>query len=690
MSAIFVAAALALLLVGDAQAQFQPRQGNQNDDKQNQSERKNNQHQGPAQVQGQAQGQVQNPVQTFSSQGGVQGGGQGNHVQFGNAQPLQTFSSGGQANGRVLTNQPQQGTQVFSQPTGVGQNNQRILSGQNPGQTGSIIVNQGSNPATVGGNTIKLGPQTTIQGGKVITGQGQVITFGQQGGNANNGNNPNVLNLHPKHSMPLYDPQAGSQPLQVDKSNQNSVLGSVNGVTLGQSSNNSQTQNLHVDSFKNRLPQAGKVTLPNILPGTAAGSASVLNAHGQQMTLNKPVIDLNLQAGSTQNFHPDVVKPHHLDYGKVNLNALQVTQLGNQFHVADQMKLHKQGDVVRQLNLQQQLIANGGWNNRLVHGPVTANYMSQCYSYHYCGPSCYPSSCWLPSWSPWVSWCWWSWCDPMYDPRPWTCRPVWYQPCQPITIVEYPVYQPLYSCSCGTWVDVPVVQAANVDLQLLAVRFVDPGHPEQQLGPRYRVWLRNNSNVDIDQPFNTSLIASGNDQLQPNSPQAGVRVPRIKAGETQAVDIRLPIEVNSLSVAADGQRAPFTTLCVMVDSGREVAETDNANNGAKLPRDQVLPIDPALFAAENPLFVAGNEVSLAGEGLGPEAGQFIITVGNQTFQGEIEGWFDLGVRIRLPNFQMNQSVDAQVVVVRGDGAFSNPLAVTLVPETEAKVSMLKP
>ncbi len=64
--------------------------------------------------------------------------------------------------------------------------------------------------------------------------------------------------------------------------------------------------------------------------------------------------------------------------------------------------------------------------------------------------------------------------DPYYDWVYWQ-TPVW---------VSLPVVQ------CGTWVDVemPVIPAAQYDLQLLAVRFVDPGHPEEKLGPRYRVW----------------------------------------------------------------------------------------------------------------------------------------------------------------------------------------------------------
>ena len=61
---------------------------------------------------------------------------------------------------------------------------------------------------------------------------------------------------------------------------------------------------------------------------------------------------------------------------------------------------------------------------------------------------------------------------------------------------------------------------AQYDLQLLAVRFVDPGHPEEKLGPRYRVWFRNNSDRRSTQPFNVMLFAGNDDQLTADLPAA--------------------------------------------------------------------------------------------------------------------------------------------------------------------------
>jgi len=77
----------------------------------------------------------------------------------------------------------------------------------------------------------------------------------------------------------------------------------------------------------------------------------------------------------------------------------------------------------------------------------------------------------------------------------------------------------------------------------VAVRFVDPGHPEEKQGPRYRVWFRNVGNQAIAQPFNVMLFAANTERPSADLPQAGVRVTPIEAGGSRSVDIRLPVEV---------------------------------------------------------------------------------------------------------------------------------------------------
>ena len=219
----------------------------------------------------------------------------------------------------------------------------------------------------------------------------------------------------------------------------------------------------------------------------------------------------------------------------------------------------------------------------------------------------------------------WSWgyhCHPFWDPRPLWCRPVIYEPYIVWNWWAPPVWRPLPVVVCGTWVDVPpvVVEPEQYDLQLLAVRMVDPGHPEENLGPRYRVWFRNNSTQPITQPFSVMLFASNDKRFGPDLPRDGVRVTSIEAGDTQSVDIRLPIEVYAMNRDAAGRPAPFEFLHFFVDANREINDVNRMNNGAFVPREEMLPVDPAAFEVDPAEANVGGELIVAGEGFRAAAG----------------------------------------------------------------------
>jgi hypothetical protein len=243
---------------------------------------------------------------------------------------------------------------------------------------------------------------------------------------------------------------------------------------------------------------------------------------------------------------------------------------------------------------------------------------------------------------------------------------------------DYPQWSTLPAAASGTWVEAPAETVhQGFDLQLLAVRFVDPGHPEQQLGTRFRMWVRNNSEEPIEQPFNVVAMASNSRDPQADLPQAGVRIEKIAAGEIQAVDVRLPVEANTMTRDEEGNSVPFQFLHLIADSDREITEVFEGNNGAVLDRQDILPVDPALFAAEAEQAGNGALVNLAGEGFGPEAGQVLVNVGDVELQAEILGWYDLGVQLRLPRFAPTAETPAELIVVRGDQAASNPLTVSI-------------
>ncbi|MFH1923486.1 MAG: hypothetical protein ABIP48_26800 [Planctomycetota bacterium] len=357
--------------------------------------------------------------------------------------------------------------------------------------------------------------------------------------------------------------------------------------------------------------------------------------------------------------------------------------------------MQKEGDVARRLGLFKQaanlgnVAAAASIPGSLPHkwsvlnyycGPVSASYVQACFGFPYCGPAYYPTYCWFPKWSPWVSWSWHCCCHPVWDPRPFWCRPVVYlaSPCW--VWWNVPVWYPLPVVACGTWVDVaPVFVGTPYDLELLAIRFVDPGHPEEQLGPRYRVWFRNNSTRPINRPFDVMLLASNDGLLASDLPQAGLRVTSIRAGGVQSIDIRLPVEVFSMGTDAEGQPAPFRKLHVLVDAAQEVPETSEINNGAKLAPGEILPVDPAAFEVNPSTAAAGSEVTVAGEGFGPEPGQVLVHLGGMELEAEILGWFDLGVRLALPDLPLAGSAKAKLIVIRGDGAAANPLEIAITP-----------
>ncbi len=74
---------------------------------------------------------------------------------------------------------------------------------------------------------------------------------------------------------------------------------------------------------------------------------------------------------------------------------------------------------------------------------------------------------------------------------------------------------------------------------------------------------------------------------------------------------------------------------------------------------------------------AGQIITIAGEGLGPGPRQVLLQVGNETYQPEILGWYDLGVQVRMPVVDADGMTEGDLVVIRGDGAAANPLAIQI-------------
>lgn len=438
----------------------------------------------------------------------------------------------------------------------------------------------------------------------------------------------------------------------------------------------------HLGAPISQQPVAVNRTQRNGGPASHGAGADQRHTSGHRGSLGKPdIVHSGHRETVTINHGPFRDQHLHDRIEKGHLDSLLHSKIGHKVDLHRQYSHHATGDVARRLGLHNQVSHHSQYRSYGHHGRICQEYLGHSFGHYYCGPSWYPSRVWWPRWNDWVSWCWWDYCTPVYDPRPIYCRPVVYPSCSRVVVYDYPVWQPLTTVTAGTWVDVPevTVVAKQYDVQLLAVRFVDSGHPEKKEGPRFRVWIRNNSPDDVATPFNVMVIAADGDQLTKDLPQAGVRVDAIAAGETQAIDIRLPWDAYELSRDEAGRAVPFSDLHVVVDSNREITETSEDNNGIAIARGEILPVDPAAFSTDVDTVIPGEMVSIAGEGLGPEPGRVLLNVNGLELEPEIQGWYDLGVRIKVPSLPLTGITEAELVIVRSDSAATTPLKLKIAP-----------
>jgi len=148
-----------------------------------------------------------------------------------------------------------------------------------------------------------------------------------------------------------------------------------------------------------------------------------------------------------------------------------------------------------------------------------------------------------------------------------------------------PTYHMFYPS--GDWIDGDIDDGdadaveGGIDVEFTSVRQLDAGDPAKNLAPAYRVWFHNNSTVDIDQPFDVAILASTDGQLAQALPYASVRVDGMAADETTSVDIRLPVGAMSMG------GSQYSFLHTIVDSQRELVETNKSNNVAVFDRNDI-------------------------------------------------------------------------------------------------------
>lgn len=92
--------------------------------------------------------------------------------------------------------------------------------------------------------------------------------------------------------------------------------------------------------------------------------------------------------------------------------------------------------------------------------------------------------------------------------------------------------------------------------------------PAENLGPRYRVTVLNDSTTNVNQEFTVKLTSSQDAIPAANLPGSIKRVSGLNAGATTTVDIRLPPDQS------------YQFVSIVVDGEREVSDANRANNAA--------------------------------------------------------------------------------------------------------------
>ena len=164
------------------------------------------------------------------------------------------------------------------------------------------------------------------------------------------------------------------------------------------------------------------------------------------------------------------------------------------------------------------------------------------------------------------------------DPPSWHCHWHWHYP---VRFWFDGGYNVVSSSVVAT--DAPV---AGIDVEFTKIEQLDAGDPTKNIAPTYRVSFHNNSDVDIAQPFDVAILAANDDKLVEGLPSSSVRVDSLAADETTSVDIQLPAAAMTMGTT-DGQTAAFSYVHTIIDSQKELVETNKANNLSVDSRDDI-------------------------------------------------------------------------------------------------------
>jgi hypothetical protein len=131
---------------------------------------------------------------------------------------------------------------------------------------------------------------------------------------------------------------------------------------------------------------------------------------------------------------------------------------------------------------------------------------------------------------------------------------------------------------------------AALDIALTDVRLVDAGSLERNVGPRYRLFIKNTGTIETPK-FHVSVAVDAGNELTSAAELVTVEAVGMRPGKTQTVDVRLPVEVLKMSIDETGKAAPFKVFAAVVDSDGDLAEANADNNVWMSARDQIKPVE---------------------------------------------------------------------------------------------------
>jgi hypothetical protein len=202
-----------------------------------------------------------------------------------------------------------------------------------------------------------------------------------------------------------------------------------------------------------------------------------------------------------------------------------------------------------------------------------------------CGPAFPPNHCppgpWGGCWNwglgcnfPWFN-CGLYYPTPCYNP----CVTPWVSYCPTLTTVTVAAPVTIEAPIVETPVAEVVAEAApaSVDLVVEQVVMVEAGDLAKNEGPLLRVVVANLGKADAGK-FSLGLYASLKNEPNAEMVPAGKELTQLAAGARETIEVRLPVQALAMTEQGKNDRQSFKVLFAVADVQNEVTESEKRNN----------------------------------------------------------------------------------------------------------------